>query len=484
MTFSETLGSFDRTGIVAFLVGAVGVVLAVLVVDRFGATGLLLPMSLMLFTAVVAGFVRWPHVTVAATIVYFTLIPTVNDFVTPLAGATKDLIAFAAVTAAGLLFVQRRAGREGWAVDKPLVMLVAFFTALYIANIGGGLTGESGHGLAWFHGVRLACEPLALFVVGLSLRQPDRTIRWAMRALIGAAATVALVGLLQQSLGIARLLELGYTYGQEVRQAGPNLRSFGTLDEPFSYAEFLLMGLAALLLWSRLRWTTVLATVVLAAALYVSYVRTAALIALALAGIAIARRGHVRLALFAIVTSVVFASTLFVLASQQPSQRSVFLSSSEYVTLNGRTTIWEEQIGDSQDAWVFGRGVGAVGTAAVRATRSFVGRNQLNSGDRVTGVVDSGYFTVLADIGALGLAVLLTLLGRLIYLAVEAGRRGERTGWVALGVLAVLMLDALTRDSFTGFPVAWVGLLLLGLAASPWAVSRVAEGARRVPSTS
>jgi hypothetical protein len=469
---AATLGSFDATGAIVASAGALAVGLAVLISAERGATVLLLPLALLVFGAVVAAFVGWPHVAVAATIVYFTLIPTVNDFVTPLAGPTKDLIAFAAIGAACALFVQRRSGREGWAVDKPLLMLVAFFTALYIVNLGGGLTGESGHGLAWFHGVRLACEPLGLFVVGLSLRHPERTMRWGIRALVAAAAIVALFGLLQQSLGVAGLLELGYTYGQEVRQTGSNLRSFGTLDEPFSYATFLLVGLAALLLWSRLRWTTVGAALLLTVALYVSYVRTAALVALALAGIAIARRGHSRLALFTVVTSVVLGLTLFASASQQKSTRSVFLSSSEYVTLNGRTNIWQEQIGDSRTAWLFGRGVGAVGTAAQRATRSFVGRNQLNSRGRVEGVLDSGYFTVIADVGVLGLAVILALFGRLTYLAIGSGRRGERTGWVALGILAVILLDALTRDSFTGFPVPWIGFLLLGLAAATWASSQ------------
>jgi hypothetical protein len=459
-------------GPVSAAAGGVGVVLAVLLTVRFGTAGLLLPAGASLFAVLIAGFVGWPHVTVAGTIVYFTQVPTLNDFVTPLLGATKDLIALAAIGAACILFIQRRSGREGWPVDKSLLLLIAFFVALYVVNLGGALTGESGHGLPWFHGVRLACEPLALFVVGLSLRQPERTMRWAVGAVVAAGLAVAFVGLLQQPLGVGRLLDLGYTYGQEVREVGGNLRSFGTLDEPFSYASFLLVGLGALLLWGRLRWPTIAATGVVSIALYVSYVRTAALIALALIGIAIARRGHVRLALFTVATSTVLALTLFLSASQQRNTRSVYLSSSEYVTLNGRTNIWESQIGDSRSAWMLGRGVGAVGTAALRATRSLDGRNQVNDRDAGASIVDSGYFTVMADIGALGLAALLAFLGRLTYLAWDSGRRGERTGWLALGVLMVIALDALTRESFTGFPVPWIAFLVLGLAASTWAARR------------
>jgi hypothetical protein len=35
---------------------------------------------------------------------------------------------------------------------------------------------------------------------------------------------------------------------------------------------------------------------------------------------------------------------------------------------------------------------------------------------------------------------------------------------VALGLTAVLMIDAVTRASFTGFPTAFLALLLAGLA--------------------
>jgi hypothetical protein len=466
------LGPIDPPGVLAAGIGALAVVLAVVMSAQLGPATLVAPLALSVFAALIVAFVYRPHITVAGTIVYFTLLPTLNNFVSPLLGATKDLIAIAAVGAAAVLFVQRRNARVAWPVDRPLLLLVGFFAVLYVVNVGGGLTGESGHGPAWFHGVRLACEPLALLVVGLTLREPERTLRWAVGAVIAASVTMALLGFVQQALGIQRLLELGYAYGQEVRQVGDNLRSFGTLDEPFSYAGFLLVGLAALLLWVRARPATIAAILLLSLALYVSYVRTAALIALALAGIAIARRGHVRLALFTVITSVVLAVTVFVSASQQRETRSVILNSSQYVTLNGRTNIWQSEIGESDTAWLFGRGVGAVGTAAVRATRTLVGRNQLNDADQVSGVVDSGYFTLIADIGVIGLLTMLALLARLGFLALESARRGEGSGWLALGVLTVIVLDAMTRDSFTGFPVPWVAFLVLGLAASSWAARR------------
>jgi len=88
----------------------------------------------------------------------------------------------------------------------------------------------------------------------------------------------------------------------------------------------------------------------------------------------------------------------------------------------------------------------------------------------VTGgtVVDSAFPEVAADIGFIGLALLLTLFGRLIVLAWRAARRGLTSGWTALGILAIVLLDALTRESLTGFPTAYIAMLLLGLAAATW----------------
>ena len=66
--------------------------------------------------------------------------------------------------------------------------------------------------------------------------------------------------------------------------------------------------------------------------------------------------------------------------------------------------------------------------------------------------------------GFIGLAVLLALFGRLAALAIAGARQRSDAGWVALGLLTTLLLDALARSSFTGFPTAFLGLLLVGVA--------------------
>ena len=77
--------------------------------------------------------------------------------------------------------------------------------------------------------------------------------------------------------------------------------------------------------------------------------------------------------------------------------------------------------------------------------------------------VDSGYFATVADVGIVGLLILLALFARILALGVAATRWGDVAGWLVLGWMIVLLIDAVTRASFTGFPTAFLGMLLVGL---------------------
>jgi len=259
----------------------------------------------------------------------------------------------------------------------------------------------------------------------------------------------------------------GYKYGKQVRQIGGHLRSFGTLDEPFSYAVLLLLALAVVLLRGRLRPSGYALVAILSLGLFVSFVRTATLIVLALIGIAIAQRGQTRLAVFVVLIAVTGSAVLFGLTAGATSTRSVRITPKQFLTLHDRTGLWGSALGHAPSAWVLGRGVGVVGTASQRARESLTG---IATTTRATGgtVVDSAYPEVAADIGFVGLAILLALFGRLIVLAWRAAARGLNSGWTALGILAIVLLDALTRESLTGFPTAYIAMLLLGLAAATW----------------
>jgi O-antigen ligase len=459
--------ALPRFDVAAAGVGALGTAFAVLFVERMGTPlGLGLLLGLTAFVGIVLAYVAVPHAAVAATIPFFAALPTVKVFVHPLIGATKDLVVFAAVAAAGILFFRRRAARQDWIPDRFILAVVGFLLGLYVANVGGNLSGETGYGPAWFHGVRLFLEPLSLLLVGLSLRDPRRTLQWGGISLAATGVAVALFGLVQQAIGVAGLMELGYTYGDEVREAYGALRSFGTLPEPFSYAGFLLVGLAAALLWMRSRRLAYVTVPILVLGLTVSFVRTAALIALALVGLALAQRGRLRFAFLLLLSAVVAASTLFAIGTQETSTRLVQVSPNEYLTLNGRTELWEEELGTARSNWIFGRGVGATGTASQRAQVTLTGTEVGDAGG--AGIVDSAYLATVADVGLVGLGLLLALLLRLVILAWRAAMRGERSGWLALGVLTVMLLDALTRESLTGFPTAYIGMLVVGLALATW----------------
>ena len=418
--------------------------------------------GLAFLAAVMGGFVYVPWVIVPMIIPFYVVLPTLQIFINPLLGGLKDLVSIAAIGAAGVLLVQRRAARLPLQLDTVSAVLFGLIVSLYLANIGGNLTGESGYGAPWYQGVRLFCQPLALLVVGMVLPEPRRTFRAAALSMIVTSVAVAAIGLLQQAIGVEGLIGLGYEYGEQVRQIGPRLRSFGTLSEPFSYASILLLGLAVMLMWTRRGIVSYLVVPIIVAGLVVSYVRTAAVIVVALLGLTLARRGQKLFAAVLLSGAAIAGTTVLVAATGQTQTRSVGVSPTTYLTLNGRTTLWESQIGDSPADWTFGRGVGAVGTAAKRADQTLTGKKKLNSQASTT-VVDSGYLTVVADIGIVGLVLLLALFSRLLALGWRLGRHGELRGWVTVAILVVLMLDALSRESFTGFPTAYLGMLLIGL---------------------
>jgi O-antigen ligase len=189
-------------------------------------------------------------------------------------------------------------------------------------------------------------------------------------------------------------------------------------------------------------------------------VRTAALVAIALLALYLARQRR-------FVTSIalllaVAATAVVVLVTAQGTETRTYQSSSAALTLNGRTSAWKAALGTPVQ-WFVGQGVGAVGTAASRARYS-ISQTAAQAKETRTTAVDSGYFATIADVGVIGLAVLLILFGRALTLGARAARRGDQAGWVVLCLLSVMLIDALTRASFTGFPSAFLGMLLVGIA--------------------
>ncbi|HVE68778.1 MAG TPA: hypothetical protein VNB64_09385 [Solirubrobacteraceae bacterium] len=433
---------------------------ALTVVAAFGSVWVGAQISLgalilaVVFVGATIGFVSYPHLTVAGVVVLFGFLPTLKVFVGPEIGSLKEVVVAAAVAAATILFAFERRRP-----DERILLLVGILLALYVINAGGT------YNLAWAQGVRLIAEPLLLLVVGLTLPDPRRTLRYALGALVATGCVVAAYGMLQQAVGEWTLVGWGYEFSQQVRTIDGRLRSFGTFDDPFAYAAFLLFGIAAVVFWLRrgtLAWT---AGLLMLMGLGLSFVRTAALILVAFVGLQLGRWGYTPSGVLVVTATIIAGGAILSGASGTRSQTYSVAGAgggSANVILNGRVSAWEAALGDEPRSWLLGRGVGEVGTAAERSQYRF---GRARGGERTqTLAVDSGYLAVIADVGLVGLAVLLLLFARLLVLAERAARLGSNVGWATLGLLIVLMLDALTRASFTGFPTAFLGLFLVGIA--------------------
>jgi uncharacterized membrane protein YhaH (DUF805 family) len=448
-----------RTDLGLFALGAFVLALTLAASTRLGEPlALTLLVLLAIFGAVVLAFVAVPHVAVASMIPLFALLPAVKALSVPWIGPLKDVITVAAICAAAITVVQAARGGRRIPGDLWIAALVGFLLALYAINVGGGLE----RGWAWFHGVRLFSEPMLLLLVGMTLKNPRRTLRWSMVSLVATACFVSLVGILQQIAGPARLVDFGYLYDINVRTINGFLRSFGTLDEPFAYAAFLIFGFCAVVMWMPRGRLAYAAGILITIGLAVSVVRSAAIIGVAVIALLLARHGRMVSAIF-LLAIVLVASLTFVLSEEATERRVVQGGPSLFITLNGRTDAWKVVFSDPSDI-PMGRGVGKVGTANDRATYKVTRtRQEAEQGSKAL-VVDSGYFVTMADIGIVGLAALLILLGRLVLLARRAVARGRPEGWLALAIVLSLALDAVTRESFTAFPTAFLGLLLTGLA--------------------
>ena len=464
--------TFPRSDLPLLATGAALTVVAAFASIRVGGSesvGILLAATCFFFA--VAGFIAYPHLTVAVMIPIFALIPAIKVLAVPWIGPTKDGLTLAAIAAAAVLVVQRAGEGHRQRGDFWVAAIVFFLIGLYFVNLGGSMERD----VAWAQGVRLMSEPLLLLVAGMLLPNAGKTLRWAMGSVVATGVFVALVGIAQQAIGPDRLVELGYSYTLQVRLIGDRLRSFGTMDESFAYAAFLLLAIVALLFWFRRGVLTALVGSVIVVGLAFAQVRTSLVIAIALLGVWLARSHRPTVAAFLLAVAVTAAAAILVWSSGGTETRTVRAGPSLFLTINGRTEGWKVVL-DKPRTWAVGKGVGEVGVAAERATYSVSRRAR---DEKSASAVDSGYFALIADVGFIGLVAFLALAGRLFLLAKRAIAGGSRIGWLTIGLLTVLLLDAVTRDSFTGFPPAFLGLFLVGLSlAAAQEEQETAAGAR------
>src|ERR671934_1402758 len=248
------------------------VLFAAYVSVKMGAQiGFGLVLALAFFAACVLGFLLAPHWTVAAMIPIFAFIPAAKVLVTPKIGPLKDVVTLGAIIASlAVLVLEPSKERRRILPDRSVLLAVGLLLGLYVVNVGGG------HGIAWAQGLRLTAEPLLLLVAGLTLANPRRTLRYAAVSFVATACVAAAYGLWQQAVGKWALIGYGYSFTRQVQSYNGHLRSFGTFDDPFAYAAFLLFAIAILLFWSRRSALALACGGLLLCGLAVSFVPTAA----------------------------------------------------------------------------------------------------------------------------------------------------------------------------------------------------------------
>jgi hypothetical protein len=464
----NVVGRFDARGDLTALAGGIALTtVVVLSATRYDdvSVGLSAVVALSLFVAATVCFLTVPHVAVAVTIPLFVSIPAIKIFAGYWIGPVKDAVTVSAGLATVLYVLQREGRQTVGRTDKLILAAVGGFVALYVLNVGG-VTGEAWHGEGWLHGVRLMSEPLILLLAGLLLPGPRRTLSWAATSLVATGCAVAAYGLFQQVAGPGWLLDVGYSFNQHVDMLHELLRSFGTLDDAFAYAFVLFLALVTTVFWMRRRALAWACGLLIAAGIAVSFVQTAVVVASALLALWLIRSGRTAAGVMIFAAALVSGVVLAVAAAPTAVEsKTVQAGPSTYLTLNGRTTVWAT-IFDDHTKIPLGQGVGTVGRASLRAQIGITDvSGSAGHSRRGQIAVDSGYFAAVADVGVVGLAILLLLYGRIFVLARQATRLpGDVAGWLCLGYLTVVMLDALTRDSFTGFPTAYLAFLLIGLA--------------------
>lgn len=419
--------------------------------------------------ALVYLMIRWAWLIPLLVVVGFALQPALKFYLSDGFGPTKDVAVVVAIAALPASFLRRRWGLQVSAarqpsVDIPLVAAVLAFIALYTINPAGD------HGTEWADGARLVIESFALALVGYLGPTPQRTWRWGVIAVLVMAALESVVGIAQQFIGVNRLVNnFGYLYGEQVRQvAGGALRSFGTLDDPFNYAALVLLGFIVAIHVRLPRMLKPPLVALLGIGVLVSFDRTDIVLMTLAVAMWMGRRRLSVAAIGVVVVTALVAAAYVGTSEIQPATGNTGAAST-LLSLNGRLGAWGTVLADPANL-LGGAGVGVTGAGAARSqvngvvatghSRSGVAPNPLPSNALST--LDSTYLATVSDVGVVGLMLLLFMAGRMIHLAWRACRVGSSAGWVALGVIALLLLDATTRSSLTAFPFGYIGLYVFG----------------------
>jgi hypothetical protein len=310
-------------------------------------------------------------------------------------------------------------------------------------------------------------------IVGLWLTPFDARDRDNLVSVImGMAAFTTLVGIGQQIIGPAALVELGYEFGNQVRTSGAIFRTFSTFNQPFGFGLFLMMalllgGAVALSDPGRLRSRLFLcAWPIMAITMATTVVRAAILgLAIGVIWIAVIRFRALLPMLAALAGLAVVAVALL-----PSSVTKVFFSSS---SLGQRSSGWGDII-ESILVHPLGRGLGSSGSAAdamSAAQGELTQTVSAGAGGTVQGMSanyqpDNYYVKMLLELGPIGLWLFLAMIVTLLLWCTRSSRAlPDPDGAFALGVgasIVAAMAASLVATYFEIFPMDFFFWLLIG----------------------
>lgn len=440
------------TGLVLIGLGAAAAVAPLALIAVLGALGVV--------AALAWATAHRPALIAVIVVVGFTLQPAGKFFISPLLGPAKDVVVLTALVVTLVVMAIRPTWRaaDGW-IDVVALSLMA----VYIINVAGS------HGPGWAAATRLTVGSVGLLLVAYHNRDPARTWRVASSAMIWTAVVESILGIAQQALGTRRLVEqFGYLSGEQVRETASGLlRSFGTLDEPFTYAPLLLVALVIATQTQPRALRNVWLAPLLVVGTVLSFDRTAIALLVVVGALWLLRLGP-RSALGFLLLGLTLVG-LGLGAHAVATSVAQGTGGSFLTTLNGRTQTWSHVVRGPGDL-LAGRGAGTIGSGLARSKAALIvasGRYRPGyaptpaSNEDLTSI-DNSYLAVLADIGLPGVMLVLAL-GVLVLARVLVRGLDYSPGWCVLGIVAVIAVDSLTRTSLTAFPFGYISLYLVGV---------------------
>lgn len=250
-----------------------------------------------------------------------------------------------------------------------------------------------------FFPLKIAFFYILLAVVAVLFPFDRRDKDTFITLMFGAGVLSALYGIWQQFIGPQALADLGYEWNEQIRSAGPLLRSFGTFNQPFPFGLFLmlviiLVSAASLAEPHRLRSRLfLLAFPVLAVAMILSVVR-ASYVGVAFGLVVIAFLVYRRLLAWLLLGSA--AASLLVVAVSAVSGTAVLSTLASTSSLEERGGHWSVNI-PLVLTRPFGGGLGTTGSSAAKVAEGYDPASPLYQ-------PDSNYIKILLELGPIGLA--------------------------------------------------------------------------------